>query len=162
PLAADERRDVLRAGIGFVLGEDPIGLGRLREKYAGKIANGPDRHAFDVITAPIEANGSEFREVARLIASIDTLDAFLRDLRSLLAGPATRLPGAPRRGDASRAAHAAGGARPQGRSGDDRQRDAAQRRRLLAVAIGACRRSAPDANPYHSALAGARERLYVP
>ena len=82
PLAADERRDVLRAGIGFVLGEDPIGLGRLREKYAGKIANGPDRHAFDVITAPIEANGSEFREVARLIASIDTLDAFLRDLRS--------------------------------------------------------------------------------
>jgi len=82
PLAADERRDVLRAGIGFVLGEDPIGLGRLREKYAGKIANGPDRHAFDVITAPIEANGSEFREVARSIASIDTLDAFLRDLRS--------------------------------------------------------------------------------
>jgi tetratricopeptide (TPR) repeat protein len=82
PLTRDERRDILRAGIGFVLGEDPIGLVRLREKYAGKIGNGPDRHAFDVVTAPIEANGSEFREVARSIAAIDTLDAFLREFRT--------------------------------------------------------------------------------
>src|SRR5262245_7618125 len=72
----------MRAVIVFVLVEDPIGLCRLREKYAGKIASGPDRHAFDVVTAPIEANGSEFREVARSIASIDTLDAFLREFRT--------------------------------------------------------------------------------
>jgi hypothetical protein len=96
PLAADERRDILRAGIGFVLGEDPIGLGRLREKYAGKIGSGPDRHAFDVVTAPIEANGSEFRELARSIASIDTLDAFLRDLRTRYPETAAASPGEPR------------------------------------------------------------------
>jgi tetratricopeptide (TPR) repeat protein len=110
PLAADERRDILRAGIGFVLGEDPIGLGRLREKYAGKIANGPDRHAFDVVTAPIEANGSEFREVARSIAAIDTLDAFLRELRTRYpetaaaaspGEPRARVAAASRKGDPS-------------------------------------------------------------
>ena len=96
PLAADERRDVLRAGIAFVLGEDPIGLGRLREKYAGKIGSGPDRHAFDVVTAPVEASGTEFREVARAIAAIDTLDAFLRDLRSRYPETAAALSGQPR------------------------------------------------------------------
>jgi tetratricopeptide (TPR) repeat protein len=97
PLTAEERRDILRAGIGFVLGEDPIGLGRLREKYAGKIGKGPDRHAFDVVTAPIEANGSEFREVARSIAAIDTLDAFLRDLRTRYPETAAAAsPGVPR------------------------------------------------------------------
>ena len=96
PLAADERRDILRAGIAFVLGEDPIGLGRLREKYAGKIGSGPDRHAFDVVTAPVEASGTEFREVARAIAAIDTLDAFLRDLRSRYPETAAALSGQPR------------------------------------------------------------------
>ena len=82
PLAAGERRDILRAGVGFVLGEDSIGIGRLREKYAGKMEAGPDRRAFDVVTAPIDANGTQYREVAHASAAVDTLDAFLRDLRA--------------------------------------------------------------------------------
>jgi tetratricopeptide (TPR) repeat protein len=80
PLSDEERRDVLRAGIGYVLGEDAIGVARLRERYAGKMGDGPDQRAFDVVTAPFSASGSEFREIARAIASIDTLAAFLRDL----------------------------------------------------------------------------------
>jgi hypothetical protein len=88
PLGDDHRRDILRAGIGYVLGEDQIGLGRLRERYAGKMGDGPDRRAFEVITAPVgrsaseAASDAEFREIARAIASVDTLAAFLRDLRA--------------------------------------------------------------------------------
>jgi tetratricopeptide (TPR) repeat protein len=81
PLTETERADVLRAAIGFALGEDAIGLLRFREKYAAKIGDGPDRRAFDVITAPIGSSGGEFREIVRTVAAVDTLDAFLRDLR---------------------------------------------------------------------------------
>src|SRR5262249_55840494 len=56
--------------------------GRLREKYSGKMEDGPDRRAFDGVTAPVDASGREVREVAHSIASVDTLDAFLRDLRA--------------------------------------------------------------------------------
>jgi tetratricopeptide (TPR) repeat protein len=82
PLTDTERADIMRAAIGFALGEDAIGLMRFREKYGAKVGDGPDRRAFEVITAPILTNAAEFREVARAIAAVDTLDAFLRDLRA--------------------------------------------------------------------------------
>ncbi len=82
PLTAGERADILRAAIGFALGEDSIGLMRFREKYAGKMGEGIDRHAFEVVTAPIGTTGSEFRDIARAISQMDTLDIFLRDLRA--------------------------------------------------------------------------------
>jgi tetratricopeptide (TPR) repeat protein len=82
PLGDGERRDILRAGVGYVLAEDAIGIGRLREKYVGKMGDGPDKRAFDVVTAPLDSNGSEFRAVARTLASVDTLVGFLRDLRA--------------------------------------------------------------------------------
>jgi hypothetical protein len=80
-LSETERVDVLRAGIGYTMGDDGIGLIRFREKYAAKMGDGPDRRAFDVVTAPIGNTGTEFREIARTIAAVDTLEAFLRDLR---------------------------------------------------------------------------------
>src|SRR5207237_256764 len=79
---SNELRELLRAAIGFTLAEDAIGLVRFREKYVGKMGEGPDRRAFDVVTAPVAKSGAEFRDIARAIASIDTLDAFLRDLRA--------------------------------------------------------------------------------
>ncbi len=82
PLSDAERADVLRAAIGFAVGEDLIGLGRLREKYAAKMADGPDRRAFEVVTAPSGRNGVEFRDVAKTIAAVDTLSSFLRDMRA--------------------------------------------------------------------------------
>jgi tetratricopeptide (TPR) repeat protein/outer membrane biosynthesis protein TonB len=77
-----ERSDILRAAIGFALGEEPIGLERLREKYAAKMTDGPDRRAFDVVSAPVGAGGQEFQDIARRVASVDTLDTFLRDMRA--------------------------------------------------------------------------------
>jgi tetratricopeptide (TPR) repeat protein len=83
PLTDSERTDILRAAIGYTLAEDSIGLVRFREKYAGKMGDGPDRRAFEVVTAPIApGGGNEFRAVAHSIAVADTLDAFLRDLRA--------------------------------------------------------------------------------
>jgi tetratricopeptide (TPR) repeat protein len=82
PLTDIERRDILRAAIGFALGEDTIGVGRFREKYAAKMAEGPDRRSFEVVTAPTGTSGAEFRDVATSVAAVDTLDGFLRDMRA--------------------------------------------------------------------------------
>ena len=82
PLSDSERSDILRAAIGYALGEESIGLARLREKYEAKFADGPDRRAFNVVTAPVGTNGIEFQDIAKKVASIDTLDGFLRDLRT--------------------------------------------------------------------------------
>jgi len=81
-LSDSERSDILRAAIGYALGEEAIGLARLREKYEAKFADGPDRRAFNVVTAPVGTNGVEFQDIAKKVASIDTLDGFLRDLRT--------------------------------------------------------------------------------
>jgi hypothetical protein len=81
PLTDLERSDILRAGIGYALAEDRIGLTRLREKFAAKMADGADRRAFEVATGGLGPNSAEFRDVARIIASVDTLEGFLRDMR---------------------------------------------------------------------------------
>lgn len=82
PLSESERADLLRAAIGYALSEDTIGLGRFREKYVAKMADGPDRRAFEVATAPRASNATEFASVARMVGSTDTLDSFLRDMRA--------------------------------------------------------------------------------
>jgi tetratricopeptide (TPR) repeat protein len=76
-----EQADVLRAAAGYALGEDTLGLARFRERYAGKMGEGPNRRAFDVITEPLAATGADFRDAAHAIAAVDTLGSFLRDLR---------------------------------------------------------------------------------
>jgi tetratricopeptide (TPR) repeat protein len=82
PLTDRERADILRAGIGYALADDAIGRGRLRERYGAKMSDGPDKHAFDVVMGGLDTNSAEFRDVARLVASVDTLDGFLRDLQA--------------------------------------------------------------------------------
>jgi tetratricopeptide (TPR) repeat protein len=82
PLNDTERADILRAAIGYALGEETIGLARLREKYGAKFSDGPDRRAFEIVSAPIGTSGVDFQSVAKKVASVDTLDAFLRDLRA--------------------------------------------------------------------------------
>jgi tetratricopeptide (TPR) repeat protein len=81
PLTKAERVDVLRGAIAYALAEEQMGLGRFRDKYASKMADGPDQRAFEVVTAPIGASSSEFRAVAGTIANTGTLEAFLAELR---------------------------------------------------------------------------------
>jgi tetratricopeptide (TPR) repeat protein len=82
PLADTERTDVLRAALGYSLAEDKLGLDRFRGRYAAKMAEGPDRRAFELVTDPGAGNNAEFRDVARAIAATDTLEGFLREMRA--------------------------------------------------------------------------------
>ena len=80
PLTETERFDILRAAIGYSLGDEPIGLARLRERYMPKMAGTPDARAFDVVSSPVGGVGPEFQDVARKITGVDSLEAFLHDM----------------------------------------------------------------------------------
>jgi tetratricopeptide (TPR) repeat protein len=82
PLTDPERADVLRAAIGYALAEETIGLDRFRQKYLARVGEGADKRAFEIVTAPFAASAPEFTEIAKAIAAIDTLDAFLRDIKA--------------------------------------------------------------------------------
>jgi tetratricopeptide (TPR) repeat protein len=109
PLNDVERADILRAAAGYALGEDALGLSRFRERYAGKMGEGPDQRAFDVITEPVDASGTDFRVVAHAVAAVDTLSGFLRDMQTRY--PQTSLPTA-----APRSAPGATGSTPLNRT----------------------------------------------
>src|SRR5207302_7302664 len=69
PLNDLEQSDILRAAAGYALGEDSLGLARFRERYVGKMGEGPNRRAFDVVTEPVAATGSDFRAVGHAVAA---------------------------------------------------------------------------------------------
>ena len=81
-MGEQERRDVLRAAIAFSFADDGEGLARLRAAFAGRLARTPDAEAFETLTAPIETQGVEFRDMACRIASVDTLSAFMQRMRT--------------------------------------------------------------------------------
>ena len=81
PLNETERFDILRAAIGYSLGDEPLGLARFRERYAPKMASTPDASAFDVVSAPVGSSGQDFQNVAKKVTGINSLEAFLRDMR---------------------------------------------------------------------------------
>jgi hypothetical protein len=82
PLDAAEKGDVIRAAIGYALAEDGIGSARLREKYGPKMSEGADRVAFDIASQPAAASSAEFAQIAKMAASVDTLDGFLREMKA--------------------------------------------------------------------------------
>jgi hypothetical protein len=81
PLNAAEKSDVLRAVVGYALAEDAIGLARFREKYAPLMTGEADRLAFDTASKPAASNSAEFLEIAKMAASVDTLDGFIREMK---------------------------------------------------------------------------------
>ena len=82
PLDDDERADIMRGGVGYALASDSLGLGRFREKYAAKMAATPDAQNFNIVSAPLGADGDNFAAVAHAAASVDTLETFLRDMKT--------------------------------------------------------------------------------
>ncbi len=81
PLADLARADVLRAGVSYVLGDDQIGLDRLRSKYAAKMADSADARVFGLISGDIAKNMDAFRDIARTVVSVDTFKDFLDSYR---------------------------------------------------------------------------------
>ena len=84
PVTDDERLDVMRSAIAYSMADDMFGLNRFREKFAAKMAQTPDASAFDAVTMTIDRRTLQFRNLAKAVASIDTLDRFLGDFRKSL------------------------------------------------------------------------------
>jgi tetratricopeptide (TPR) repeat protein len=95
PLNPLEKGDVIRAAVGYALAEDAIGLARFREKYAPLMSAEPDRAAFETASQPAIANRTGFADIARMAASVDTLDGFLREMRTRFPDATARAPLAP-------------------------------------------------------------------
>jgi hypothetical protein len=99
PLNPVEKGDVIRAVVGYALAEDAIGLARFREKYAPLMSGDADRAAFETASKPAAASSAEFAQIAKMAASVDTLDGFLREMRTRFpdaTARATLPPGTPK------------------------------------------------------------------
>ena len=81
PLNANEKSDVIRAVVGYSLAGDAIGLGRFRDKYAPLMTGEADRSAFEIASKPAASNSAEFSLIAKMAASVDTLDGFIREMK---------------------------------------------------------------------------------
>ena len=92
PLNPAEKSDVIRAVVGYALAEDAIGLARFREKYAPLMSGDADRSAFETASRPAATNSAEFAAIARLAASVDTLDGFLREMKARFPDAVARAP----------------------------------------------------------------------
>jgi tetratricopeptide (TPR) repeat protein len=92
PLDPVEKGDVIRAVVGYALAEDAIGLARFREKYAPLMSGEADRAAFETASKPAATNSAEFALIAKMAASVDTLDGFLREMRTRFPDATARAP----------------------------------------------------------------------
>jgi len=79
PLALEDRAQVLRAAVAYSLANDEAGLERIRTHFMPKMKGTPDANLFAVLSASIDTHGLAFREAAARIASVDTLQAFMKD-----------------------------------------------------------------------------------
>jgi hypothetical protein len=95
PLDAVEKGDVIRAVVGYALAEDAIGLARFREKYAPLMSDNTDRMAFDLASKPAAASSAEFSAIAKMAASVDTLDGFIREMKVRFPDATARAPVSP-------------------------------------------------------------------
>jgi tetratricopeptide (TPR) repeat protein len=82
PLTPQDRSDVLRASIGYVLSGDMLGLGRFRDKFASLMIGTPEQGGFDTVTRMGDASGADLAQIAQLAAGVDTLDGFLWDMKT--------------------------------------------------------------------------------
>ncbi len=99
PLNTVEKSDIIRAAVGYALADDSIGLSRFREKYAPLMSESADRLAFDIASKPAAASSAEFAEIAKLAASVDTLDGFLREMKQRFPDASARAPQAKEEAD---------------------------------------------------------------
>ena len=82
PLNASEKSDIIRAVVGYALAEDTIGLSRFREKYLPLMSSDADRAAFEIASRPVGSSAADFAQIAKMAASVDTLEGFLRDMKT--------------------------------------------------------------------------------
>jgi len=79
PLTITERGQLLRAAVAYSLANDEASLARVRSHFGAKMKGTPDGNLFAVLSADIDQHGLAFRDAAARIASVDTLEAFMKD-----------------------------------------------------------------------------------
>ncbi|HWU55329.1 MAG TPA: hypothetical protein VN175_07495 [Rhizomicrobium sp.] len=79
PLSDVERSQILRTAVAYSLANDEASLARVRDHFAPKMKGTPDANLFQVLAADIDQHGLAFRDAAARIASLDTLEAFMKD-----------------------------------------------------------------------------------
>lgn len=81
-LADGERQDVLRAAVAYVLANDRAGIERIRVRFGPKMADSKDARSFAVVVGETNPSSPDMRAMVRQVASADSLDAFLKELKS--------------------------------------------------------------------------------
>jgi hypothetical protein len=74
-----ERNELLRTAVAYSLANDEASLARVRDHFAAKMKGTQDANLFQVLSADIDQHGLAFRDAAARIASLDTLEAFMKD-----------------------------------------------------------------------------------
>jgi hypothetical protein len=82
PLSDRDRGDVIRAAVAYAMADEPLALGRLRSKFAAKMADSPDVSAFDMLLKSGAIQTAEFRKIALGISKSDSLKELLADWKS--------------------------------------------------------------------------------
>lgn len=77
PLEDEERFEVMRAAISYLFANDDFGLSSLKDRYGVAMKASGDGPAFTLVTEKPDTTSADFGELARKIASVDTLDAFM-------------------------------------------------------------------------------------
>ncbi len=90
------RMNVIKAAVGFVLANDTMGVSRLRSKFGDAMAQSAEWSIFNFVTSDITPTSAEFKKVARQVADLDSLNAFLTSYRQVYPGdPMTPITAAP-------------------------------------------------------------------
>jgi hypothetical protein len=76
-----ERHDALRAALAYALGQEMIGLSRLKEKYLPKMGETPEAKVLALLVSPEGTSAKTLAEAAKALASFDSLGTFLKVYR---------------------------------------------------------------------------------
>ncbi len=79
PFDESDRALAMRAAVAYSLANDQTALARLRERFLPRMNGTPDANLFAVLSSDIDHHGLAFRDAAAKIASVDTLQAFMKD-----------------------------------------------------------------------------------
>jgi hypothetical protein len=83
-LTVQARMNIIKAAVGLVLANDTLGMSRLRSKFSERMARTPEWGLFDYITSPsADPVGVEFKSAAKMVASMDSITAFLGAYRAV-------------------------------------------------------------------------------
>ena len=78
---ATDRHDILRAALAYALGEETIGLARLKDKAGAKMGETPEGKVLALLVAKDGTNAKTLTEAAKALASFDSMGTFIKQYR---------------------------------------------------------------------------------